>query len=119
MKRRFEVRSLWLIGAFFLIAQLLLVKPALAQFPGAVFVKTPLGPRGTADADVGEKVITSITILNVDAFGDSFRITNLFDVVHHFGSNEISPDLLRSVLGVTEIVLPSFTRDPVNFALTV
>src|ERR1041384_3861815 len=120
MKRHFESLSFWLVVTCIAFAHLLTSAPVLAQgFPGAVFLKTPRGPSGDPIADVNQQVVSTITIINVDSSQDSFLITNLFDVVHHFTGDEISPNLLETVLHTNRVVLHSANSGFPDYFLTV
>ena len=73
------------------------------SFHGASIQKDPRGPDGSNRAHVGDKVRTSIRVLNIDDFEDSLTITNIFDVTHHFSGDETSPNLLTN-----NVILPVF-----------
>jgi len=67
------------------------------QFHGAAILKTPVGPDGvTPNARVGDTVRATITVMNMDDFGDTITITNIFDIVHHASGDAISPNLLTA-----------------------
>ena len=90
----------------FLTVVLALLAPsgAFAQsFHGATIQKDPRGPDGSNRAHVGDKVRTSIRVLNNDDFEDSITITNIIDVTHHFFGDETSPNLLTN-----NVTLPTF-----------
>ncbi|MDB6034773.1 MAG: hypothetical protein JWM16_5111 [Verrucomicrobiales bacterium] len=98
------------VAMFALAVGILCGPQAQAQvFHGAVLLKNPRGPSGTAEARVGEQVVTTITIINLDEFGDNLIITNLYDVVYHASGTEQSPNLLSGPL-----TIPSFLVDPVG-----
>jgi len=75
----------------------LLAAPAFAQdFHGASIQKFPAGPDGTPRAHVGDPIMASIRVRNLDDFNDSLTITSIVDVVHHTSGDVTTPNLLAS-----------------------
>src|SRR5688572_23753166 len=69
--------------------------PAFGQgFHGASIQKVPAGPDGTPRAHVGDTIMASIRVRNLDDFNDSITITSIVDVVHHNSGDITSPNLL-------------------------
>lgn len=98
--------SLSLSKARLLVAILLLTlgfqTPLLAQqFHGGAILKTPLGPNGTSQARVGDTITATITVINLDEFGDSLRLTSIVDRVFHASGTVTSPNLLPGGMPVT------------------
>lgn len=88
----------------------LLTPPGQAQpvFHGAAIYKTPVGPDGTARAQIGETITASITVQNMDEFNDSLRLTTIYDIEHHFSGDVTSPNLLtpgRTVMFFRDFVM--------------
>src|SRR5438309_8833892 len=54
-----------------------------AQFHGGAILKTPLGPDGTDRAHVGDTITATITVMNLDDFGDTLTITGIWDTNRH------------------------------------
>ena len=83
---------------------------AFAQFGGAFIQKIPYGPGATnidgtfgpftgplaGFAHVGDTVITRIKVGNNDLTGDTIRVTNIFDTIHHFSGDVTTPNLLTN-----------------------
>src|SRR5438477_6366860 len=65
-------------------------------FHGGAILKTPLGPNGTATARVGDTITATITVMNLDDFGDTLTINSLYDTNLHFSGTMVSPNLLPS-----------------------
>src|SRR5207247_2113170 len=86
--RRFQKLShdsLLVVVGFLLILNLAAPSVAYAQLHGAQINKTVLNltdPTPPLHFRIGDTSRVTITVMNLDQFGDSFRITGLTDVVH-------------------------------------
>src|SRR3954469_7516088 len=64
---------------------------------GSAIFKNPVGPTLEAKGRVGDTIIATIRVRNMDSFGDSLTITSIVDVIHHaLGGVETSPNLLTA-----------------------
>jgi uncharacterized repeat protein (TIGR01451 family) len=73
-----------------------------AALHGAAILKNPVGPDGvTPRAHRGDTVTATIEVLNLDGFGDSITVTNIFDVVHNTSGDTTTGNLLPGGTPVT------------------
>ncbi len=96
------------------------VSQAQPFFHGVAVFKNPAGPNGTNRVHVGDTITSTITITNLDDFGDTLTITQVVDVVYHkFGPPltnillSTPTNLLSPVLGVGGDMLQLTTTYPV------
>src|SRR6266850_2534047 len=71
------------------------------DFHGAAILKNPVGPDGTANAHVGDPITATITVMNLDDFGDTVTITNILDIIHHAGGDVPTGNLLLAPNTIT------------------
>jgi len=94
--------------AFFVFLTLAISNTAIGQiFHGAVILKTPRGPDGTATARVGDIITATITVMHADEFFDTLTITSIVDVVHHASGDVVSPNLLPMPVTLDAFINPS------------
>src|SRR5215212_4023743 len=80
-----------------LLLALILGIPAYGQnFHGASIQKVPVGPSGIPQAHVGDPIIATIRVRNLDDFEDSITVTSIVDVVHHNAGDVTTTNLLAA-----------------------
>jgi hypothetical protein len=85
-----------------LLLALILGIPAYGQFfHGASIQKVPVGPSGIPQAHVGDPIMATIRVRNLDDFQDSITVTSIVDVVHHNSGDVTTTNLLASPVMLT------------------
>jgi hypothetical protein len=90
------------------LCALLLFAPRVQgqSFHGAAIFNDPVGPDGTARAQVGDKITVTITVMNLDDFMDTVTVTNIVDVVHHATDTLTSSNLLTAPVTLDSYLEP-------------